>query len=80
MVNSSEMIQMAEFRVAIMSTCINNGQYSTTRPRQWEQYHVPTVKLEPSIGIISPVMNVVDKGHSGKADQWTLASGGSEHA
>ena len=48
---------------------------------QWEPYQVPTVKLKPSIDTISPVVvYMVEKKHSGKADQLTLASGGSEHA
>ena len=46
---------------------------------QWEQYQVPTAKLEPSIGIISSVVDLHGyKKHSGEADQLTLASGGSE--
>ena len=41
----------------------------------------PTAKLEPSIGAISPVVDLHDqKKHSGKADHSTLPSGGSEHA
>ena len=37
--------------------------------------------LEPSFGVISPVMDLYGwQKHSGKADQSTLASGGSEHA
>ena len=45
---------------------------------QWEAYQIPTAKLEPYIGVISPVM--VGKKHSGEVDQLTLAGGGSEHA
>ena len=38
-------------------------------------------KLEPSFGAISPVMDLHGRQkHSGKADQSTLASGGSELA
>ena len=48
---------------------------------QWEQYQVPTAKLEPSIGTISPVMGLYGwKKHFGEVDLLTLANGGSEHA
>ena len=57
---------------------------------QWEPYHVPTAKLEASFGAILLVMDLYSRHnswiyivgimHSGKADQLTLASGGSEHA
>ena len=48
---------------------------------QWDPYQVPSAKLEPSIGTISPVMCLHGwEKHSREADQLTLASGGSEHA
>ena len=41
----------------------------------------PTAKMEPSFGAISPVKDLHGRQrHSGKADQSTLANGGSEHA
>ena len=60
------------------------GQYSTTRPRQTcadcgSDIKSPIAKLKPSIGTISPVMDLHgQKKHYGEADQLTLASGGSE--
>ena len=51
--------------------------------RQWEQYQVPTAKLEPSIGAISPAMYMDLHGrikHSGETYQLKLASGSSKHA
>ena len=46
-----------------------------------DPYQVPTAKLEPSIGTISPVMDLHGwERHSGEADQLTLANGGSEYA
>ena len=49
---------------------------------QWELYQVPTAKSEPSIGAISPIVNLymVGKKELWKEDQSTLASVGSEHA
>ena len=42
---------------------------------------VPTANLEPSFGAISPVVDLHgQQKHSGKADQSTLANGGSKHA
>ena len=40
----------------------------------------PTAKLEPSFGTILPVVYLHGQSQSGKADQSTLASRGSEHA
>ena len=49
--------------------------------QQWEPYQVPTAKLEPSIDVISPVMDLHGwKKALWKADQLTLASEGSEYA
>ena len=49
--------------------------------RQWEQYQVPTAKLEPAIGAISPAMDLHFRiKHSGETYQLKLASGGSKHA
>ena len=45
---------------------------------QWEPYQVPTANLEPSIGTISPVVDL--QGQQKAADQLALASGGSELA
>ena len=62
-------------------TCIHKDQCSTTIPRQWGPYQVYTAKLEASFGAISPIVDLHGwKKHSGKADQLTLVSGGSEHA
>ena len=48
---------------------------------QWEQYQVPTTKLLPSFGAISPIVDLHgQQRHSGKAGQSTLASEGSEDA
>ena len=48
---------------------------------QWERYQVPTAKLEPFIGAISPAVDLHGQTkHSGEADQLILASGGNEHA
>ena len=48
---------------------------------EWERYQVPTAKLEPSIGSISPAVDLHgSKKYSGETDQLTLASGGNEHA
>ena len=61
---------MVEFRIAMMCTWTC----------QWEAYQVSAAKLEPSFGVISPVMDLHGwKKHSGKAEQSTLASGGSKH-
>ena len=41
----------------------------------------PHCQFEPSSGAILPVVDILDwQKHSVKADQLTLASGGSEHA
>ena len=48
--------------------------------QQWEPYQIPAAKLELSNDTISPVVDLHgQKMHSGKVDQLTLASGGSEH-
>ena len=57
------MTQIVEFRVAIMSICTHKGpifhyKAYTDVHWQWEPYMVPTAKLEPSIGTISPVMDL----------------------
>ena len=44
----------------------------------YELYQVPTAKLEPSFGAIG--FTWLAKKHSGKVDQSTLTTGGSEHA
>ena len=49
--------------------------------RQWEQYQVLTAKLEPSIGAISPAIDLHGRiKHSGETYQLKLASGSSKHA
>ena len=77
------MTQIMEFRVAMMPYP-TKGHYSTARPRQ--------TRIDSGSHIRSPLSNwshplvpfhqswiyMVDKKHSGKADQLTLASGGSE--
>ena len=52
------MTQIAEFRMTMTFTCTTIGQYSTTRPKQWKPYQFPTAKLEPTIGVISPVVEL----------------------
>ena len=49
--------------VATMCTCTHKGpifhyKAYTDMHWQWEQYQVPTAKLESSFGTISPVMNL----------------------
>ena len=78
--------QRVEFRVAMTSTCTHKGQYSTTRPRQTctdsgSHIRSPQPTWSPSLAPFRQSwIYMVGKKHSGKADQSTLASGGSEHA
>ena len=59
---------MAEFRVAMMSTCTHNGQ-------------VPTTDLQPAIGTNYELwIYAIVKKHSVKVDQLILANRGNEHA
>ena len=47
----------------------------------WELYQVPTAKLEASFGAIPSVVDLHGQQKAlWKADQLTLASGGSKHA
>ena len=46
---------------------------------EWQKYHVPTADLDPAIGS-QMWFYMVSKKHSGKANQLTLANGGTEHA
>ena len=78
--------QIVEFRVAMMCTCTHKGHYSTTRPRQMctdSGSHIrcpqPTWS-PPLVPFHQSWVYMVGKKRSGKADQSTLASGGSEHA
>ena len=78
--------QTLEFRVAMTRTCTHKGPifhykaYIDRRALTVGAISGPTANLEPSFGAISPVVDMVSKKHSGKADQSILASGGSEHA
>ena len=62
------------------------GQYSTTRPRQMctdsgSHIRSPQPTWSPPLALFHQSwIYMVGKKHSGKADQSTLASGGSEHA
>ena len=54
---------MVEFRVIMMSTCTHKGptfhyKAQTDMCLLWEQYQVPTAKLEHCISTISPVMDL----------------------
>ena len=82
----SKMIQIVEFRVAMTCTCTHKEQYSATRPRQicndsWSHIRSPKPNWRPPfVPFHQSRIYMVDKKHSGKANQSTLASGGSEHA
>ena len=81
------MTQMAEFGVAYD---VHMYPQWTNDPLQGQDrhvlsvgvYHIPTTNLEPAISITSPVMKFTrsEKCTLEKADQLTLASGGSELA
>ena len=78
--------QIVEFRVAMMCTCTHKGLYSLTRPRQTctdsgSHIRSPQPTWSPPLAPFHQSwIYMVGKRHSGKADQSTLASGGSEHA
>ena len=81
------MTHTVEFRVAMM--CTNMYPQKANSPLQGIDRCALTVgaipgltaKLEPSFGAISPVMDLHGQQKAPwKADQSTLASGGSEHA
>ena len=78
--------QRVEFRVAMTCTCTHKGQYSTTRPRQTctdSGSHIRSPQptwSPPLVPLHQSWIYKVGKKHSGKADQSTLASGGSAHA
>ena len=60
-----------EFRMEMMSTCTHKGPIFHLKAQRdmcclWEQYQVPTAKLEPSIGTISPVVHL----HGRKKALW----------
>ena len=78
--------QIVEFRVARRVDALTKGQYSTTRPRQTctdSGSHIRSPQptwSPPLVPFHQSWIYMVGKRHSGKADQLTLASGGSEHA
>ena len=78
--------QRVEFRVAMTCHAPTKGQYSTTRPRQTctdSGSHVRSQQptwWPPLAPFHQSWIYMVGKKHSGKADQSTLASGGTEHA
>ena len=79
--------QIVEFRVAMTCTCTHKGPiYFTTRPRQTctdsgSHIRSPQPTWSPPLAPFHQSwIYIVGKKHSGKADQSTLASGGSEHA
>ena len=78
--------QIVEFRVAMTCICTHKGPISTTRPRQTctdSGSHIksPQPTWSPPLAPFHQSwIYMVSKKHSGKADQSTLASGGSEHA
>ena len=79
--------QIAEFRVAMMCTYTHKGPiYSTTRPRQTcidsgSRIRSPQPNWSPPIAPFHQLwIYMVGKKYSGKADQSSLASGGSKHA
>ena len=80
--------QIVEFRVAMTCTVLapTKDQYSTTRPRQTctdSGSHVrsPQPNWSPPLASFHQSwIYMVGKKHSGKAEQSTIASGGSEHA
>ena len=62
---------VVKFRVVMTSTCTHKGpifhyKAYTDVCGQWEQYQVPTAKFEPSIGTISPVVDL----HGQKKALW----------
>ena len=76
---------MAEFKVAMMSTCTHNGTIIHHKTymdvyKQWKQYQVFTAKLEPAIGTILSFMILYGQQKVEKADQLTLVNEDSEHA
>ena len=84
----NKMTQIAEFRVAMTCTCTyTKDQYSITRPRQ-TSCALTVGAISGPHSHIGPLLcyhftnrgYMVGKKHSGKADQSTLASGGSENA
>ena len=81
--------QIVEFRVTMTCSRVHaptKGQYSTTRPRQTctdSESHIRSPQptwSPPLVPFHQSWIYMVGKKHSGKADQPTLASGGSEHA
>ena len=85
----SKKTQVVEFRVATVYACLHaptKGQYSNTRPRQTctgSGSHIRSTQpnWSPPLALFHQSwIYMVTKKYSGKADQSTLASGGSEHA
>ena len=79
------MTQIEEFRVVMTCTCTHKGQYSIKRPRQTctdSGSHIRYLQPNWSPTLVpfhQSWIYMVGKKHSEKADQSTLASGGSEH-
>ena len=79
----SKMTQTVEFRVAMMSTCTHKGPIF-----HYKAYTDSGSHIRSSLPNWSPTLmashqswiDMVSEKLSGKADQLTLASGGSEHA
>ena len=78
---------MAEFRVAMTSTCTHKGPifhykaYRKTCTESGTDIRSPLPDWSPpSVPFHQSWIYIVGKKQSGEADQSTLASGGSEHA